>query len=278
MIPFLGRCELKQYVKNKPRPVGLKNFVMTTSTGIVTDFEIYQGNTSAFAKFKNCGLGSSVILHFANTLPKGSHIFFDRYFNSVTLMEELNKIGVYGTGTVMTNRLQAPAVFKNDKEMPRGESEKFTRCDSLMCLVKWKDNKGVLMLPNALSVEPEAIVKRWCKSAKCFVEVSCPNIVKTGGLRPKRSNNTEGAGSEDGENEDRLGNPQKKQKRFPVKLPEQDKRYDGYEHWPLNDDLQNPLCCRLEACQSRSRIRCSKCNVYLCLSKNKNCFKAFHTR
>lgn len=43
MIPFSGKCIMKQYVRNKPRPVGLKNFVITDSDGLMFDFIIYQG-------------------------------------------------------------------------------------------------------------------------------------------------------------------------------------------------------------------------------------------
>ncbi|KAG5860622.1 PiggyBac transposable element-derived protein 3, partial [Gonioctena quinquepunctata] len=52
MIPFLGRCPARQYVKTKPRTVGLKNVVLTTSDGIILDFEIYQGPTSPFGMKK----------------------------------------------------------------------------------------------------------------------------------------------------------------------------------------------------------------------------------
>lgn len=41
MIPFTGKCEMRQLVKSRPRPVGLKNFVATTSEGLMVDFEIY---------------------------------------------------------------------------------------------------------------------------------------------------------------------------------------------------------------------------------------------
>ncbi|KAG8289935.1 hypothetical protein J6590_094162 [Homalodisca vitripennis] len=46
----------------------------------------------------------------------------------------------------------------------------------------------------------------------------------------------------------------------PVAKPSQDKRYDGYNHWPCVDNLKNPHTCRLEGCKSRSRTRYSDCS------------------
>lgn len=79
IIPFTGRCQLKQYVKNKPRPVGPKNFVLCTSSGLALDFEIYQGNSTQLIN-QELVLGPSVILKLAQTLPQESFVYFDRYF------------------------------------------------------------------------------------------------------------------------------------------------------------------------------------------------------
>ncbi|KAG5880857.1 hypothetical protein JTB14_034266 [Gonioctena quinquepunctata] len=77
------------------------------------------------------------------------------------------------------------------------------------------------------------------------------------------------------ENDINQGNKIKK-RRVAASLSCGDKRLDGFEHRPNNEDMKNLVKCRLEGCESRSRIRCTKCNVFLCLSKNKNCFVSFH--
>lgn len=56
------------------------------------------------------------------------------------------------------------------------------------------------------------------------------------------------------------------------------KRYDGYDHLPSFDEIDNPRACRMEGCKSRSKILCTKCEVYLCLSRKQNCFSVDHTK
>ena len=65
----------------------------------------------------------------------------------------------------------------------------------------------------------------------------------------------------------------------PPPSPSAGKRHDGYDHLPLFDDkIQTPRCCRMENCKSRSKIYCTKCKVYLCLSRASNCFYTYHKK
>ncbi|KAG0442394.1 hypothetical protein HPB47_015724 [Ixodes persulcatus] len=53
-------------------------------------------------------------------------------------------------------------------------------------------------------------------------------------------------------------------------------RYDGLNHWPAHATQKFAQRCKLEGCTSRTRIRCRKCNIFLCLSATNDCFYAFH--
>lgn len=57
-----------------------------------------------------------------------------------------------------------------------------------------------------------------------------------------------------------------------------EQRYDQVSHIPEVDSNVGQTRCKMEGCSLKSRIRCIKCNVHLCLKQNKNCFKKFHEK
>ena len=54
-------------------------------------------------------------------------------------------------------------------------------------------------------------------------------------------------------------------------------RLDGLDHLPENVAEQGRRC-KIRSCPYRSTIWCTKCKVYLCLKKGKNCYSVFHTQ
>ncbi|XP_066999015.2 piggyBac transposable element-derived protein 2 isoform X1 [Anabrus simplex] len=144
MVPFTGRCKLKQYIKNKPRPVGLKNFVITTTYGLVIDFEFYQGKSTPLPETQ-LGLGPAVVIRLAATVPEGSCLYFDRYFT--------RELKLHATGTIMANRIKN-VHFSPDNKLKRGDIQSYVRSDEQVVAVKWRDSKCVTMASTCHGADP----------------------------------------------------------------------------------------------------------------------------
>ncbi|KAG5872991.1 hypothetical protein JTB14_023107 [Gonioctena quinquepunctata] len=82
----------------------------------------------------------------------GANICFhiDRYFKTLPLLDRLREKQLHGTGTIMLNQNHnhKKLNLKEDSSMKRGDIVQCTSED--VALVKWWDNRTVLMAPNSI--------------------------------------------------------------------------------------------------------------------------------
>lgn len=122
IIPFQGHCGLKQYCPGKPNPVGLKAFVLAIPSGLVCNFDVYQGTTT-YPTYENTefGLAEKSVLHLVENIGPGHVIYCDRYFTSEKLILALQDRGLMCTGTLNKGRIPKSAcnVLTDDKLMKK---------------------------------------------------------------------------------------------------------------------------------------------------------------
>ncbi|KAL0818791.1 hypothetical protein ABMA28_008118 [Loxostege sticticalis] len=178
MIPYYGKHGTKQHIHGKPIRFGYKNWSICTRLGYLIYGELYQG-ASTGNTHPELGVGATVVLDLISKLPQGSYSFyFDNFFTSLPLLDELQKMGHDGTGTIQANRTEK-APLKDPKEMKktsRGSHHQCTDTLSNITLVRYNDNNIVTVASTQCGVEPISKAKRYCDKQKkdvdqprCFV-------------------------------------------------------------------------------------------------------------
>ena len=155
---------MKQYIKNKPIKQGFKYWYRYDSeTGYVCQLEFYQGQIEK----RKLNLGLIVVLDFWKVLRNAyCHVFLDNLFSSPTLIQKLHDNGLYGLGTVRSNRIN----------MPQMEKDKFY---SHIACIKWYDNKSVMLFGSHFEeITSILTVQRRLKRSSSKIPVNCPNGIK----------------------------------------------------------------------------------------------------
>ena len=177
MVKYKGRLGFKQYMPMKPVKRGIKVWVRADATnGFVCAIQVYMGKEGRQPEH---GLGHRIVSDLVHVLHgKNYHIFWDNFFTSVRLAEDLPRNNLYLCGTTRSNRTDFPANHKPHKAevkaLRRGESL-FHRKGGVVATV-WKDKKLVSFLSTQCEVRGNETVSRKQKDGKIIQVATVPVV------------------------------------------------------------------------------------------------------
>ena len=114
MIKFQGSSSLKQYLPMKPTKRGIKVWVLgDANNGYFSNLSVYTGKEGIKSEE---GLCTKVVKNLTTEL-KGlhHHAYFDNYFTSLSLMEDLLTDGIYACGVARKDRKYFPPQLSEAK-------------------------------------------------------------------------------------------------------------------------------------------------------------------
>ena len=161
----------------KPIKRGIKVWCRADShSGYLCDFDIYTGRHRDGIQR---GLGYSVVTRLCRGIEgKWYNVYFDNFFTSYPLLEDLYSKKILACGTVRQGRKEFPAVLfdKNAiKTMKRGET--VWRMKGPILALRWIDNKPVTISGTTTGIPEEKLAEVERRKKDGTLEnVTCPPL------------------------------------------------------------------------------------------------------
>ena len=147
--------------------------VRVGQSGMINDFFMYGRKHSAGAE--RYGAEESV-LRLVEELPKHKSfpVHFDNWFSMLPLLIKLYSFGILATDMFRSNRIGlCPLMCDKDlKSEERGSFDYRVALNSSLRMVKWYDNKAVVLGSTYSSVQSTTIKQRWDAKKKRSIVMS----------------------------------------------------------------------------------------------------------
>ncbi|XP_046992254.1 piggyBac transposable element-derived protein 4-like [Schistocerca americana] len=154
--------------------INFQEFYAPTKQQAIDECMIYTGKVEGIVEKS---LGERIVRDMCKDLEgKRYHIYFDNFFTSVSLLQNLKDDRLFACGTIRSQRKGLPTL-KTDKELQRGEFDWSVSSGGIAC-IKWKDKCVVMLLSTIDSPVCVEEVSRKEKNGK-IIKVPCPKIVKS---------------------------------------------------------------------------------------------------
>ncbi|CAI6351009.1 unnamed protein product [Macrosiphum euphorbiae] len=140
MVPFRGRLKFRQYIPGKAHKYGVRLFKICEVNGYTHDVNVYAGKNQVNGK----GLACRVVLELSNPfLNAGRTIVTDNFYTSLPLANELLDNNTHLIGTLRSNRIRLPEIFKT--KLRPGEIIGRENINGIV-VAKWHDKRDVSMM------------------------------------------------------------------------------------------------------------------------------------
>ena len=190
---FKGRCLFKQYIKSKPVKWGIKIFCVCCSiTCYLLNAEFFLGKMSDKEEKKaEDSKTYTMIMRLLKPFRGRNHILHcDNWFTSVKLSQALKEWGIFGCGTIKTNRKDVCDAVK----MKKGEESELKKTPGIiryasigiLCLLSWFDKRAVHILTNAYMPSGDLVRGRrhWYKALPGDAEAVRGKVKKSISIPP----------------------------------------------------------------------------------------------
>ncbi|KAF3844324.1 hypothetical protein F7725_007487, partial [Dissostichus mawsoni] len=226
-----------------------RKWVRTGISGMICDFDVYQGRVNGIRAKSELGLSGDVVMKLASTLPEGQNykIYADNYFTCVPLVVKLLDHRIHYVGTARQVRLPNYNL-EEEKSLKKKGEEALTS--------EWRPTK-TSVLSNGRQQRGEHNSSENTKERMTIFrqrEPSSDSDIK----EPKRPSSGDGSPPN--------GAPSKRSQ------PPLDVRKDLVAHFP---GMTKRGRCR-NCSKGYTNTQWTKCDVPLCFSDDRNCFLDYH--